>query len=168
MLTRLPEVFGKVNPTEVRELTDDEIAAIADERNVIDGLASLLKERKEDGIREIIALHFDKVAERTGLVKDDTATDDKGHYLLKQEQVVGDQKFSRQLSTKKPSLDGESLLAAYERGDITREEYLSCTREVRVYDETKTRAAFKKNPLLLVKLRKAMRKGSVGASIYLR
>lgn len=170
LLTRLPEVFGKVNPEIVRMLTTDEIAALSEERATISGLLNLLTSRKEAGIREIIANHFDAKAEDDGRARTKSTPKDKaGHYLLADSEPCGDgMKFTRELRETKPSLDGAALLAAYENGGLTREEYLSCTRETRIYDETKTRTAIKKNPALLMKLRPVLVKGGTGGSIYQR
>lgn len=184
-LTRLPEVFGVVNPDTVRELDSAEIEAIATERRTIDIVLGFLDTRKTAEIREIIANHFDAKAVREGLVfaadvlDDDgnviheaTPRDDKGHFVLKQKEPVGDSKDSFVRETRKgaaPTLNGAALLDAYERKEITREQYLACTRETRVFDELKARAAIKKDPALLFRLKGAfVPGGQETASIRMR
>jgi hypothetical protein len=95
--------------------------------------------------------------------------DAKGHFLTKEEQPTAHgKKFTRELRESKPSLSGSDLLAAYENGLISRDDYLACTRETRVYDETKTRGNIKKDPGLLLRLRPLITKGGLTASIYHR
>ena len=67
-------------------------------------------------------------------------------------------KIIRTVSGGKPKVDAPALLAACERGDITREEYLSLTSMPecpRVFDPLKASKAIKADPSLLFKLSKA-------------
>jgi hypothetical protein len=168
-LARLPEVYGKVMPTKARALTHPEAAAIVEEREVIDTLLKILKSRKDDSIREIIAFHLDSVAAdeaRTGAERDD-----KGHLLLKQEVVVDgtSRKFQRILNEGAPVMPSAAdLLAEYEAGRLTRMEYLALTSvpEVpRVFDPDKARVAFKKDPGLLFRVARLAKPGKKTSTI---
>ncbi len=159
-------LFGKVAPTERRELTDAELADLLAEREAIDALlkaAKKLKDRKDEGIKHTVANHLDRQAERLGEARPE-ATDDlpaterdkHGHYLVGNEvRVPGtDKKFRRELAGGKPVLDGELLLAAKEAGHITHDQYLAVTTPVRVPNAEKAREAVAKAPELLALLAK--------------
>lgn len=159
-LSALPEVFGKINPTTPRELTAEESKALVEEREVVDLLLTLLTSRKNGTLREHLANHLDRLAEKEGLVEEQAETDSKGHYFIKQDVPVDgtDRKIQRTVSKPKPVIDSAALQQMHEDGDLTREEFLSLTSipEVpRVFDEAKARKAIRKNPGLLVKVAQA-------------
>lgn len=156
-LTQIAEVYGRVAPSTPRLLNASELKAIVEERAVIDTVVSLLATRKDTSIREALANHADKVAERDALADDKTEKDAKGHYALKQDIPVPETalKVSRSVSEPKPVVSSKMLRDLWVEGVLTREEYLSLTTvpEVdRVFDEAKSRKAIKKNPALLAKI----------------
>jgi hypothetical protein len=181
-LKRLPEVFGEVNPVEPRLLTDVELVKITRERQTIDVLLAVLKKRKDDEIRDILACHLDLVEEQKygatrvdvrdedgTLLKERTRTDKNGHYAVKRALPVPDAgvEVERRVSQQSPSISGARLLEAYEAGKISREDYLGLTRAVRVFDEDKARKQLSSMPLEAVRaLREALEPGGVGTSIY--
>lgn len=152
-LNRLPEVYGKVAPTEARALTEPEQRDLIEERQTVDLLLGLLKSRKDEGIREIIANHLDSLVDDEGAEQDS-----KGHFLVKQDVPVQGTgfKFQRTVSEPAPSMPSAAdLLAAHERGELSREQYLSLTEvpEVpRVFSEAKARKAIAKDPSLMLTL----------------
>ncbi len=161
MLMRAKALYGKVAPTDERELTGQELQALLRERNAIDELKNSIKAfeaRKSGSLRQTVLIHMDRLAERTGQVvpegEDATPRDASGHYLKEMKVRVPDtdQAFSWELSGGKADVDPARLLAAYEAGHITRVQYLSVTREARVYDPRKALDAIKRDPALFVAL----------------
>ncbi len=155
-LTRLPEIYGQVAPTENRALTLEEQSLIVEERGLIDSILGFIKKRKDESIREIIANHLDH-ALLSQMSAEEIARlpiDKKGHYQTKQEVSVEGtgKKFQKTVSNPKPVLSMAAVEQAHRDGLLTREQYLSITRlpEVpRVLDEAKMASAVKKDPSLL-------------------
>jgi hypothetical protein len=154
-LKSLPDLFGQVMPEEVRELDRHELKAITAEAVA---LTLIVKESKErlDSIREVIRNHQDKAAEAAGLPEGTRRVSEgvaKGHWLL-----AGDGEphrtpvdgyadaWQQQMVSGKvdlvPSVLGDLLIS----GEVTRAEFLACTREVRVFDEAKAQAFIRKSP----------------------
>lgn len=189
-LAALPAVYGIVSPTTSRALNDDEVAKLVTERQVIDVVAALVKERKDVGVREIVAHHLDHVAVRDGLVtpeavyedrdgervlvKEATGHDKRGHYLHPTEYVdpASGKRWARTVSSGKLGVDSAALLAAHEAGHFDRAEYLALTSVppvTRVFDEAKASAAVVKDPSLLARIRQYAAIIPVeSTSIYLR
>lgn len=178
-LKTLPRVFGKVVVEERRELQESEIGDIYAEYKTITTIGDTLAQRK-DVLKENIRTHIDVQAESNEDVDEDDL-DDSGHYLLptKGNPVRvpipnSNEQFSleyRSGRAGKTSISSEALLDAYETGAITREQYLSLTREVRVFDEDKASKAVLADPSLLAVLRDASRRTgqtNPGTSLYLR
>jgi hypothetical protein len=185
----LPEVFGKVQPGTRRTLKPEEITTLFKEREVLKTIGDLLDGREED-IKTIVRHHMDVDAEERGVavpksqvdpatgqvIVQATERDQNGHYVLcapkKPERlnVPGtDQAWSREYRTGGVNDDqGERLLALYEAGDITREDYLAFTREVRVYDPAKAMESIKKNPERLALLRKISQRTGVSTALFVR
>ena len=169
-LRRLPEVYGKVAPTEARLLDPTEQRDLIEERQVIDSLLTLLKKRKDEGIRETIAYHLDAVIEDSGQ-GEQFERDAKGHFLVKQDVPVEgtDRKFQRTISDPAPTMpSAAALLEAVERGEISRAQYLALTEvpEVpRVFSETKARKAIAKDPALMMTLARLATPGKRVATI---
>jgi hypothetical protein len=172
-VAKLPEVFGSVVPNKVRALTPSERVALIEERETIDVILSTLKSRKDEGIRETLANDVDQRIETT-LPEAELATlakDETGHYLHEQYIPVPDKsvRIAREIRVGSPTISQEKLLEAFEEGKLSREEYLACTREVRVFDETKARKAIERNPELLAKLAEyATEPGKSVGAIYIR
>lgn len=166
-LEELSENFGSVCPDSRRELTPEELESLCRERLNIDLVLEPMDKRKK-AISTIVRHHMDCEAEAKGIAvpraTTDPATgavivpatprDKQGHYILaskgKTYQVPGDEDhvFSEQYSSGKTDFGSatDKLLDMYEAGEITREEYLGFTREVRAYDETKASAFIKNDP----------------------
>lgn len=168
-LKALPEVFGKVNPETRRTLTPEENHDVYVERESLKCIEALLKKRIEN-LNTIIRTHMDVDAEERGVavpkavvdaetgevIVEATDRDKDGHYILAAPQnperatIDGENmEWSREYGkgTTSFSADHAALLKMYEDGEITREVYLSVTREVRVFDEAKAYAALRNESL---------------------
>lgn len=173
-LTVLPAVFAKQQVGEVRQLTPEELAAVAEEQETIDGILRPLNTRLA-AIKDAIRNHLDLRAVAQGRVTEETEVDSNGHYVvarLKQPDILPmpgtDTVWSNEYRSGSPQIQGEKLLDMYEAGKITREQYLSFTREVRVFDEAKAFAAIAKDPSLLGVLKQIVKRGRPGNSLYVR
>lgn len=188
-LDAVPAVFGVVHPDAPKILTDDEIVALYEERETVREALEPLKGRDEV-IKEIMRHHMDLVAEQSNIavpkdivrngqvIAEATPRDANGHYILaskgnpEQARVPGtNQAFVRQYREGGVSfaLAAEDLLAMYEEGRITREQYLSMTRETRVFDEAKTMEAVRKDPETYLPILKAVAvRSDNGTSMYVR
>jgi hypothetical protein len=162
----LPVVFNRVMPTEPKILDDKEMVDLFEEREILrDALAPL--SARDEVIKEIVRHHMDLVAEQSNIaipkdivrngqvIATATTRDSKGHYILaskgnpEQAEIPGtNQAWSREYKQGGVSFNfaAGDLLAMYEEGEITREQYLAMTRETRVFDEAKTMEAVRKDP----------------------
>lgn len=188
-LAEIPAVFGAVHPAEPKILDADEMNTLYREREVLREVLEPLKGRDEV-IKEIVRHHMDLVAEesniavpkdivRSGsLVAEATPRDKAGHYILaskgnpERANIPGtNQAWSREYREGAVSfaLAADDLLAMYEAGEITREAYLSMTRETRVFDEAKTMEAVRKDPeTYLPILRRVAVRSDNGTSMFVR
>ena len=187
-LNALPEVFGKVNLQDRREMTDAEVLDVYKEHEALKALEDVLKGRR-DNLKTYVRHHMDVQAEREDRAKAadvfDTETGEKiadasprdkaGHYVLgekgKPERLnIADtnQAFSREASSYKASLSGERLTELADAGVITREQYLALTREVRVFDEDKARKSIMKDKSLLGVLARITERGGMKSALYVR
>jgi hypothetical protein len=172
-LRKLPDFFGKIAPTTARKLTIPERHALARERELIDEVLKPLKDRKDIGIREIVSNDLDRIAEAEKLVDEDTPLDARGHYAVKHSVSAPGtgKRFERRVCEPKVTISGEGIQRAYERGDISREQYLALTSvpEVpRQFDPEKARKAIVKDPtLLLVIAEHAATMSTPTTSVYL-
>lgn len=188
-LDAIPVVFGKVHPAEPKILDDEEMATLFDEREIVrEALAPL--QGRDEVIKEIIRHHMDLVAEERNiavpkdivrggtLVSEATPRDKAGHYILaskgnpERANIPGtDQAWSREYREGGVSfaLAADDLLAMYEAGKITRENYLAMTRETRVFDEAKTMEAVRKDPETYLPILKAVAvRSDNGTSMFVR
>lgn len=149
-LVALPEVFGKVQPTERREVTVAEANLLMREAQVIKTITDLL-EGREEAIKTIVRHHLDIQAEAAGAAGPDTPRTPVGNYAVPGSLPAPEtgQQFNRILTKGRTSIDSARLKELFQAGAISREEYLSFTREERVFDEMKAREAIKKNNNLL-------------------
>ena len=159
-LKALPEVFGKVQVTEPRLLTEAETRDLVIERDTIDRLLTVLSKRKDETLRENLANHMDRLAEEEGIATEET--DAKGHYFVKQDVPVEGtgRKIQRIVSEGKASVDSAMLERLHEEGVLTRQEYLSLTSPPTVkrnFDPDKARKAVLKDPALLEKIAAAVK-----------
>lgn len=158
----LPEIFGQVQVSEPRALTDTEAKALVEERDVIDRLMLVLKKRKDETLRSNLANHLDALAEEAGLVTEDTPRDKDGHYIVKQDVPVEGtgRKVQGIVSTGKATVNSADLLDLHNEGILSREEYLALTSVPpvqRVFDPAKAKKAILKNPALIDKIAQATR-----------
>lgn len=164
-LVKVPGVFGRVELDERRTLSEDELTALYEEHQTLDGVVKALAKRIED-LKEYVRTDMDVRAEEDNLafpkdivrgkatVAKATPRDRKGHYILAEGKgrpykvpVKGtDRAYSQEFSQGKVTVDGDKLLDLYEAGEITRDELLAFTRETRVLDESKAGAALRENP----------------------
>ncbi len=158
-LAKLTKVFGKVVPTEVRALTDDEVTDLMDERLTLDEVEKLAKDRKAV-IRTTVLNHIDTETE------EEVPRDKEGHVLraAKVDDPAHGKSFSWEMRKHGGALDPEGLLALVEAGTIERSTYLAMTTQVRVVDENKVMLELKKHPELIDALGDAITKtGQTGA-----
>lgn len=168
---RLPEVYAKVVPEEVRVMTSEEVAALADERNILKTVEKMVKTRVDD-IALTVHNHLDSEipADEAEEITDFTKT---GNYVKSGAIPIPgtDQKFDRTVSNPKPVLSPEKLAeVAQDDGfpDFTWDDYLSMTRQIRVVDEAKVMEAVRKNPALIKAIGEASERPNPNASIYVR
>lgn len=190
-LLALPLVFGSVVMENRRTLEPAEIAAVHKEREVLKRISALM-EGRADNLGEYIRTHVDVDAvkrhqavlvdvtdEEGNVVKSATPRDKDGHLVLSAPQkpvrvpIEGtNQEFSLEYWAPRGqvTLDASELLRLYEDKEISREDYLSLTREVRVFDESKAQAACAKNPALLAVIAKIAKYPAAkpGTSLFVR
>lgn len=168
-LDRLHEVFGKVVPTDRRALQPAEVTALVDERMTLDEIEKLASKRKE-GIRTAVCNHLDVEAEEDGNIPEDATRDKDGHYVLPGKVPAPDlgKAFSREVRAGTPHITADGLKALVDSGDLSHEDYLEMTTQVRVVDENKIMLRLRKNPDLVRALQKATTPVGKTASVYLR
>lgn len=173
-LRALPEVFGKVSPTERRKLEAAEVKALTDEIAAIDGAFSELESRRE-AIKELIRTHQDYQASEMGVAGERIASGTaKGHYLSAKPgepfttpvEGYGDcwqQRYVKGKSSQRMTTL-EALLAD---GKITRAEYLGFTSARRDLDEMKIAEYVRRHPARGLEILAAITvQGAPSASLY--
>lgn len=174
-LVDLSKVFNVVTPDKRRALTDAESTALYRERETLRAILEPLGNRDEL-IKEYVRNHLDVTAEKDKVADPvETERDAHGHYIVaalgkpERARIPGtDQAWSREYRSGTVTISGGDLLDLYESGQITRETYLSFTREVRVFDEAKTTAAIVKDPSLLDVLKLITKRNGAGTSVTTR
>jgi hypothetical protein len=133
-MARLKSAFGKVAPTAVRSLTEDELRQLLQEYEDLK-----IIEGRRDSIKHAVLNHND-----LGLIADDAVADAEvnkdGHYIKKSTvKVPGSGKaFSWEISERGGGeVTAEALADLEAKGVITHDDYLACTTQVRVVDEAK-------------------------------
>lgn len=170
-IERLPEVFGKVVPTEARALQPVEVTALVEEKEVLDQLKRLVEDRHE-GMRTTVFNHLDLEAEQAGMTTT-AAVDKRGHYVLSG-QALGapgtGKKFTREVREGACILNTDTLKGLIDRPDLdfTNEDYLEMTTQTRLVDEHKVMLALKRKPSLINVIRVATERAAPVASLYLR
>lgn len=171
---------------ERRTLTEAEIDLLSDERIALDVLAKYVEARKE-AMRSMIFNHFDVKVEEAVAVAAANADlpdeerlplpplDDKGEHYLMADVVPtsdGEKKWVRQLSEKAPTLTADALdEVAHTKavGDaFTHDDYLACTRQVRVLDEEAMLIRMRTKPEIIAAARIAAERGKSTAALYHR
>lgn len=171
-LDRLHAVYGKVTPTERRALLPGERAELLDEREVLKTVSNMVSRREKD-IRTAVFNDFDVKAEQDGEADEETLRDDNGHYILKGSIPIEgtDRRYSREVRGGSPHLDPEVLRKMAEDPDVPEiswQDYLDMTAQVRVFDEAKATLALRKNPNLLRAIRAATVRNRPTAALYVR
>jgi hypothetical protein len=176
-LDRVAEVFGRVAPDTRRELEPVEIAALIEERMVLDEIKGMAEKRQAD-IRTIVYHHFDTAYEqddiegniRRAAGRVEPERDKDGFYIHADEaRVPGAPKvFKRETREYKPSLDAEILKAMDADGSLDHEDFLAMTRQVRVVDENRFMDRLRTKPSLVKVISRAIRPGSRGTALFLR
>lgn len=159
---RFPKTIEEaVTPTERRALTTDEVIKLLDEREDLDLIEKVIKERKE-AQRIAVFNHHDVVLESKGAdaTKDLDVSED-GWYMVKcgVASPKHDKGFVRQVQEASPVLTAEALLAMVGEHGFTKEDYLACTSAVRVLDEAKVMLHLRKRPEIVTALQQATTRG---------
>jgi hypothetical protein len=162
----LSMLFCNVVPESRRTLTEQELRTLHLEREAIRIVTGKLTSRDES-IKETVRNHMDANAEAKNLAVSRALVDSKtgetivaatprdahGHYVLatkeqrEEVRIPGtDRVFTREYRAPSTGVDTEKLLTMYEDGEISREEYLAFTRNIRVIDSDKVWDFVKKNP----------------------
>lgn len=165
-LVALPAVFGKVQPTERREITQDEANALMKEAQVLKTISDLLDGRDE-AIKTIIRHHLDVQAEKEGVAGPDTPRTPSGNYAVPGvvDAPETGQRFTRILTKGTTSINSARLKELYDAGQVSREQYLAFTREERVFDEMKAREAIRKDNSLLGLLARITTRSGVNTQV---
>lgn len=193
-LIALPAVFGQVQPGVRRSLSEDEIRALYDEREVLRKIMACVATRDE-AIKETMRHHMDVDAEERGVAVPKAVVDEKtgqviveatdrtkeGHYILCGPQAPErtpipktNLEWSREYrkGTVSTRTSPDEMLDLLNDGVIDRDAYLAMTREVRVFDETKALSAAVHSPDLrdqIIRAIKAMTSvGKPSVSLFIR
>ena len=174
-LVDLQDVFGRVQPSHRKLLTDAEREALGRERAVSDVLIGLLTQRKKD-IREIIYAGMDVKAERDGADPATSPRDEQGHYAIggnaseyQRLPIPGtNTDFVRETKSARVTYDEASLARMEQLGKVTHDQYLALTREVRVFDEKKALLSMQRDPTLMGVFRKIVRAGRPSSALNVR
>lgn len=179
-LARLPEVIGAVVPTERRVLTEDEPDRLLDEREVLKVIEGLVKRRLSD-ISLTVLNHSS--AEVDAGATDGVMLDQDGKPLLNKEgQVIRKVKVTPQAPQIKSCFSVETRggtpafdLSQFEKDcddpeitDLTHQDYIDNTTQVRVFDENKVMINLRKNPDLLDTLARYVKAPVPTVAVYVR
>ena len=149
-LAELPAVFGSVVPTERRRLTAEELDSLLTERQTMDTILKLVKDRKDSSIRTTILNHIDVELEGR-LTPEQLAEIDRdadGHYYHDEKVTVPDtgKAFSWEITDGSSVLSHDKLKELDQAGLIDHDLYLEITEPVRVVNEQKLLLAMSKQP----------------------
>lgn len=181
-MKHLLEIFGKVVPTERRALEDAEVGLLIDERLTLDTIKDMA-ETRIGHIRTTVLNHMDVVKERDNEGKpfiDDAGyytvlVDKDGHYIPDEKVQIGvpnmEKVFSWERRNSSPDIDLSALQAMADDPhipEITHEDWLAMTEQVRVFSEHKAMLHLKKHPKLLAVLDRVAKAGTAGGSFNMR
>lgn len=150
-----------ITPTERRALTTEEVIILLDEREDLDLIEKVIKERKE-AQRVAVFNHHDVTLEAKGAdVTKDLDVSEDGWYVVKSgvASPKHDKGFVRQVQEGSPSLTAEALEKLIGEHGFTKEDYLACTTAVRVLDEAKVMLHLRKRPEIVTALQEATTRG---------
>ena len=171
-VARLPEVFGRVVPTERRALQPVEVTALVDEKITLDDVKKMAEARLKD-VTATIHNHLDVEYEAATPEAERTIRDDNGHYIVEGRSGAEDREkeFSRETRQGSSVLNVEAL-KALDTGEpdalLTHAEFLAMTRQVRIVDEARVLDVIRNKPALVRALNAAIEPGKSGTSVYLR
>jgi hypothetical protein len=187
-IKRLPDVFNKVELSDRRQMTGEELVAVYDEWLVLKAISGLLESRAE-ALKEYVRTHMDVHAEEinvavrkaqvdktTGeVIVEATSRSNDGHYILSSKGnperaniPTTNKAFSREFRAGTLTLDTSQVEEMFKNEELTREQYLSFTREMRVFDEDKAHKAMIDNHALLAVLKRMSVRTQPGTSLYVR
>lgn len=159
---RFPATIEKaVTPTERRRLTAEEIASLLDEREDLDLIEKLIKERKDAQKVAVFNHHDVALEDRPDFKADDFEVSEDGWYIAKcgVDSTQHEKGFVRQVQPGSPVLTAEALEAMVGHHGFTHEDYLACTSAVRVLDEAKVMLHLRKRPEIVTALQEATVRG---------
>lgn len=169
-LNRLPKVFGKVVPTTRRMLEDQEVKDLVAERETLDEIEKMAKDRKE-AIRTTVFNHLDvefeaKHADEVG----ETPREENGHFVVTGEiKVPGvDKRFTREVRSGSVDLTSDDLKALEAEGLITHQDFLDATEPIRYLNENKLMLLLKRKPELVRVIAPRIKTSKTTASFYMR
>ncbi len=155
-IDRFASVYGEVNPSEARLLSQAEVDALVDERTVLDTVAKAAEVRKAQ-IRSIAFSHFDAEirANRPGGGAD-LEVDDRGFFLTDAEVAspATGYRLTREIRKGAVSLSPAALEALASDPEVdwfTRDDYLAMTRPVRVIDDAAVAIHMRRRPEAVVR-----------------
>lgn len=171
-LQKVAEVFNSVTPSEPRLLTDQERAALYEERKTLDTVEKTLKGRKDD-IRDIVLHHHDLVCQQEEREWGDEDLASNGHIAAKRRYSVpgASEEFSVEVRSGTAYLDPvvlEALAESDEYPDFTREHYLAMTEQTRIFNENRAMEVIKKHPEFIAVIDAATKRSRQGVSLYVR
>jgi len=175
-LKKLPSVFASVMPTEPRKLEEAELTRITDEYLTLEAVADEIVKRQE-AIKETIRHHQDAVALENGKARDSDRIADgaaRGHLLAAgpgepfKTPVKGfSDPWRQQRTSGAVTISEADLYRMFDEMQITRAEFLACTRQVRKFDEMCMSAFIRKDPQRGLEILRSITKTSApGASLY--
>jgi hypothetical protein len=146
----LPSVLLDLDlPTSRRQMSPAELKAATVATEKIKAAQAALTTALEQ-IRMAAFNHFDSVAAEAGLLNVETKLTKEGWAILEDKQsgaVPGlAQKLVREVSGGSPELTEASLHSLEESDEITHDEYLGMTRQVRIVDEARVLEWLRRNP----------------------
>lgn len=161
-LKRLPEVFGRVVPTEKTDLNDLQVADLYEERLILDRISKLIADRKE-AIRTTVLNAMD-------VRESGETTDKEGHFIRPSSIKIPDsgKRFSWEINEGSPSVDVDELrkLSETPGSGITHEDYIEMTVQTRVVDPASVISKVKEKPQILSSL--PIRPGAPRSALYIR
>ena len=190
-LARLQEVYGKVMPTERRELARAEVRDLMEERLVLDEIEGMTKKRKEDQ-RTIIFNHFDAGYDRAvgvdgekDMGREPPPRNKDGHYVFADDEAVPElgKKFTREVRKGTVTMNPRDLEALVtdeeakaeirkalndDTWDFTHKDFIALTVQTRLFDENKAMIALRKNPGLVAALGHVTKSSAPVVSFHIR
>jgi len=154
-------VEAGVAPETRRMLADHEIAALVEERKMLDEIEKVIKARKE-AQRIAVFNHYDvELEERDAAAAASTEVTDDGWYITKTSVATpgSTEGFNRVVVEGSPSLTAENLKAVIDGETFTEADYEACVAKVDVIDELCTLLLMRSKPSVVGAIQKAITTG---------